>query len=329
MEPRTVKFVLFTAVSLACLLAGYLWRRRRGINEQKLAGLSERVHFVTVVVIFPLAGLISLWNLPIQPASLWLVVIEPVAVAAAGFGMIPLARLIRAEPRQLGVLVASGGMGNLGFTLGGYLCYVLIEPANAALAYAVEAVSLMQIAGVIFFNPILMHCGQADGPRRSLARMLYDSFVDWRALMLHTAVLGAGLAYFKVPYPVQIDSWWIKDGLFFLGGGTAYFGIGLQLRLSDGGAYLPQHGLLAVLRFAFIPLLTWIMLQAIAVTWGPLDPVAAKVMMVESFMPVALATVMLSNLFNLDVRLACSLWLVNTGLFMLVVLPGLVWWLRG
>ena len=47
----------------------------------------------------------------------------------------------------------------------------------------------------------------------------------------------------------------------------------------------------------------------------------AKIVLTQGFMPAGVYSVLLSNIFGLNARLASALFVVNTGLFLLVVLP--------
>lgn len=81
------------------------------------------------------------------------------------------------------------------------------------------------------------------------------------------------------------------------------------------------------MKFAGIPLLAVVILAAMNLTHMPLTALGQRVVVVEAFMPMAIQSVMIANLFHLDGRMASTLWLVNTVLFVLLPLPVLVIWL--
>lgn len=81
------------------------------------------------------------------------------------------------------------------------------------------------------------------------------------------------------------------------------------------------------MKFAGIPLLAVVILAAMNLTHMPLAALGQRVVVVEAFMPMAIQSVMIANLFHLDGRMASTLWLVNTVLFVLLPLPVLVIWL--
>ncbi len=328
MDPRTLQFTVFCVFNAACLAAGYGARRRGLLGEHT----ARPIHFVTVSFVWGAVALLSLWRLPPLNANLWLLVIEPILVAVPAFAVIPIARRMGCNNKQTGVLAMAAGLGNLGFTLGAYFCYTLLEgpegQGEAALAYAVAQVNLMAMAGVLMLYPLARHFGGEHRGDQSILRLIVTSFLDLRALMVHCAIVGVVLAYLRVPYPAVLDDYYVIDVLFYLGGFGGYFGIGLRLRLGDARRYLREHALLAVVKFAGIPLLSVGLLAMVNMTAVPLVPLGQRVVFVEAFMPVAIQCVMISNLFHLDGRMASTLWLVNTVLFLLIPLPLLVFWLR-
>ena len=324
MDPRTLQFTAFCLFSAFCVAGGYAARRRNLVGEH----VARPMHLITVSFVWGAVALLSLWRLPPLTENLWLILIEPILVAVPAFGVIPIARRMGCNNKQTGVIATAAGLGNLGFTLGAYLCYTLLGgpdgQGEAALAYAVGQVNLMAMSGVLMLYPLARHFGGQEEGDPSIAKLIFKSFFDLRALMVHCAIVGVILAYLKIPYPAVFDDYYILDILFYLGGFGGYFGIGLRLRLGDTRKYLREHALLAGVKFAGIPLLSLGILALINLTPTPLGELGQKVVIVEAFMPVAIQCVMIANLFHLDGRMASTLWLVNTVLFALIPLPVLV-----
>ncbi len=328
MDPRTLQFTVFCVFNALCLVAGYGARRRKLLGEHT----ARPIHFITVSFVWGAVALLSLWRLPPDRSNLWLIAIEPFLVAVPAFAVVPIARRMGCDNKQVGVIATAAGLGNLGFTLGAYLCYTLLagpdgQQGEAALAYAVAQVNLMAMAGVLMMYPLARHFGGQHTGDISVTRLIVTSFLDLRALMVHCAIIGVVLAYLHVPYPDVLDDYYVIHVLFYLGGFGGYFGIGLRLRLGDTKRYLREHALLAAVKFAGIPLLSVCVLALMNLTPVPLESIAQRVVIVESFMPIAIQSVMIANLFHLDGRMASTLWLVNTVLFVLLPLPLLVLWL--
>ena len=327
MDPRTLQFVVFCVFTALSLIGGYV-ARRRGVLKEDLA---RPIHLLTVSVVWSVIAVLSIWRLPPERANLWLLFIEPVLVGVPAFGMIPIARRMGFDNKRTGVLAAGAGLGNLGFTLGAYLCYTLLNQSpgegEKALAFAVAQVNLMAMMGVVMVYPLARYFGEHRPGEVSAAKLVLTSLFDVRALMIHFAILGAVLAYVHVPYPTQLDRFHTLTVLFYIGGFGGNFAIGLRLHLGDWRKYMREHMLLAAVKFVGVPLLSLGVLWLVNLTGAPFAALGQKVVLVEAFMPMAIQSVMIANLFHLDGRMASTLWLVNTVLFVLVPLPLLVWWL--
>jgi predicted permease len=339
MSSRSLAFIAFIAFSLASLAGGYLARERGWVREEA----SRTLHYWTIVALWSAAGLFGIWKLPPALTNLWVVALEPLLVALPALAAIPISRWLKAPPKQAGVLVVASGLSNLGFTLGGYLCYTLVDDpvllptmeeaatpeavGDAALAYAIAQVSMMTVMSILLLFPLARHYGGQRGDDESLGRLIYHSFVDWRAMMLYCAGAGALLAYLRVPYPTLVDRWYLMDILFYAGAFTAYFGIGLRLHVGPTVRNVRFHTALAAVKFLLLPLLTLGLLALANASGVAPPPLAEQVMLVLSVMPTAIQTVIIPNLFHLDARLASGMWLVNTLVFVALPLPVLLWWL--
>ncbi len=116
------------------------------------------------------------------------------------------------------------------------------------------------------------------------------------------------------------------DALFYLGGGSAYFGIGLRLRFMDVLRDPGLHLGVAIIQFAVQPLLAFGAVYGLGTLGWPATELQSEVTLIEAFSPVAINTVIVANLFRLDARLAAALWLSNTVLFCVIPLPALLWY---
>lgn len=321
MTPQTTRFLAFALFGLASLIAGYTARRRGWIHEDR----SKQIHFHTIVWIWSTALLLSLWRIPPRAENLWLLAIQPVIMALSAYGVIPLARWIGCTRGQVGVMAIAAGLSNNGFTLGAYLCYTLIHPAEEALAYGLAFVSIMNASMVLLIYPMARHYGTMPTNGQSLGKLILHSYIDLRAMTMYAAITGVILAVTRAPYPAFVDQLHLMDILFYLGAFGGYFGIGLRLRLGDSAAYLKQHTLLAVMKFAFMPVTAAVILWGISLTPYPLDHVARQVTRIETATPTGIILVMIANLFGLDTRMASVLWMWNTLLFVMIPLPIIIW----
>lgn len=342
MDPRTEFFAL-VIVSALSILAGYISRERGWLHED----FSRKIHWVTIVILWSSAGFLALWHLDPDPANLWVLAIEPLLVIIPAFLIIPLAKAIKLKRDQVGVLALAAGLRNSGFALGAFLAYAILPVGNllqqeagpdgvlaparaaelsiSALAYGLLIVMTMSMAVVIFLFPMVQHFASDEGDKQPIGRIIYKSFVDWKAMLFYSSAAGIALAYLKVPVPEVVGDWHLMKILIFVGSATAYFGIGMRLHFDHLRPHLKSHAILAAVKFLATPVLT-LGLLLIARNLGTAPPPAMldQTFLLIAFMPTAIQTVIVANLFHLDARMAGSVWIVNTLIFLCVVLPAIL-----
>lgn len=318
MDPRTARFLAFTLFSIFCLAAGYLCRKRGWVHEDA----SKRIHFHTITWFWTAVGILSLWPLPITRELLWLVGMVPVTVALSTYGMIPLARWIGCNRQQVGVMAIGAGIGNCGVTLGAYLCYCMLRPADHAVAYAGMFASLQLILAVPLVYPVAAHFSQEPSDHdRPLIPFILASVWDVRSIGLFAGVIGFALSALKVPYPSAVIDYHILDVIVYICAAGGYFGIGLRLRLGDSARHMPHHALMAGLKFILLPIIAFVTVWLLRHSPAPLPPLLETTFIIQSLMPVGTSIVILANLYHLDARLASIIWVVNTALFLVIPLP--------
>lgn len=340
MDSRTLEFFALVLVSTLAIVMGFVSRKRGWLHEDS----SRKVHWFTIVVLWSIAGFLALWNLEPAVANLWVLAIEPLLVVIPAFLIIPIAKWIGLRRDQVGVLALGAGLRNSGFALGSFLAYAILPVGGLlrqqtgpdgtlspkqvadlsldALAYGMLIVMTMSMAVVIFLFPLVQHFGEHRKDDDTIGRIIFKSFVDWKAMLFYAAAAGITLAYLHVPVPAVVHDWYLLKVLVFVGSATAYFGIGMRLHLDQIRPHLKSHIVLAAVKFIATPLLT-IGLLLIARRSGLATPPAMleQTFVLIAFMPTAIQSVIVSNLFHLDARMAGSAWVVNTTIFCVIVLP--------
>jgi predicted permease len=335
----TVKFLLFLLFSLGGLAGGYLARKRGWLREES----SRRIHHQALIWLWSPATLVSFWGLPMRGEDgaqlVKLMLAQPVMMVVLAALMMPVARWAGCGRRQMGVMMQGAGLSNQGFTPGSFLCYALLDPPDLALRYGMAYATSSMVFMVLIFYPLANYmaqtaAGAADAagavegdtePPPPMSRLLYDSFFTTRAMPLYLALVGVALQLAAVPAPKQLVDWHLIELLFFAGSFAAYLGVGLRLWLGDSWRYKRMHALLAGWHFMMQPVVALGLLAALAAIGSPIVLVPRAVLLLQSFTPAALNMVIIANLFHLDARMASVLWLWNTILFCVLILPALMW----
>jgi predicted permease len=234
-------------------------------------------------------------------------------------------------PADAAVFGLQSGMGNVGYTLGGAICFVL---------WGIQGLALEQMFcmmwpffAFLFCFPIARHYGEsaagADGGDRSLAafavRTLGRSLRDLRSLPLYMATLGLALNLAGAPPPEKVREWHIIDILMIVGIFVQFGSIGMTVRASRMPLYWRKALGSAAIKFLVSPLL---MLGAAAAMGmaGAAAPVPLYVCLLLAFMPTAVYSVLMANLFGLNKDLANTTFILTHAICFAVVIPAMIVW---
>jgi predicted permease len=315
MDAATRKFVVMVGVIVLSALAGYVARRVGLVAEDR----APRITLGIMVVGYPFTGLLAVWVLELGWSDLWLTV-QPVILCVTCFALgLIVARLLRLRLEAAGVFSYAAAHSNMGFTLGGFICLRLF--GEQGLAYTVIYCTLWTVVMFGVFFPL---AGRFAGRSEPYG---IDTFVrnllDLRCLPLFGILFGIGLSLTGWERPAFVQRWAVVDVLVIVCTAVMFFVTGLRLHLSHLWRNIRLSSWLAGIKFVVSPLLAVGLIWLVRLSGLNLSSLAVNVMIVESFMPVALFAVAVANLYKLDAPLASSLFVANTATFLIFVLPVL------
>jgi predicted permease len=312
------RFILIVSGIVAAMAFGYLLRKKNWLDEKYASPLMS----YSVIFGWTPASTAVLWNLPLTWSLLALPLIGmilPFVLAPFGYFF---AKFHHLDRKTAGTFIVSAGIANVGFTMGGFVCYCLFGVEG--LAYANLFASSWAIPYIGFYYPLARSFG--DPNSRLDIKFILRTFFDLRSLPILGTVVGLILNLAKVPMPEFLTTYHIIDILIILSILISFAIVGLQMHLSYLAKQKILHLSLAMAKFVITPLLIVPILLLTEYCLGNLPICARKVVYIEAFMPTALFSVIIANLFELDPRLAGVLFLVNTGIFLGIVLPILALW---
>ena len=202
-------FYVLVGCILAALVGGYIGRRRGILNPAHV----RRTMSAAIIGCDSPIALLAIWFLKMD-SSTWKVpvvgALVGVAVCLAGLAV---ARQRRMVPADAAVFGLQAGMGNIGYTFGGAICFMVWGLQGLA----VEQIFTMMwpFFAFIFCFPIARHYGEvaaaaaggeacpAISPWRLVLRTLRQSLLDLRSLPLYAATAGVvlNLAGLEPPSP--------------------------------------------------------------------------------------------------------------------------------
>ncbi len=298
-----LKFVLFQALVVVPFAAGMV--AKRAVNGESWAG---RIVRLNLMILEPPVIFWSIWGQSLRADHVFLPISGLVMVLvgfAAGHALAPRLAL---DGRGGKTFKISASLANHGFTMGGFVCYLFFGEPGLALA-SVFIVYFMPYTFLFIFG-YARGDGGAGGGRGLSALVFSERNMPLYAFVAALLLMLAGVQRPAVAIPM--------DPLVMVVIALYYFALGLNFSASDIAAHARAHGAMAGIKFILVPACA-----AALVMFLPVDRLSASVILVQSFMPAAIYSVVASLLFGLDSRMASSLFAVNSVVFLALVLPAL------
>lgn len=280
--------------------------------------LRKTLQKVGILFFMPISFMAAVWI--VKFGDMRIVFLPFVGICALLLGGVlglTLARLLQSPPQQKGVLICCGSFTNIG-AIGGLVCYMFLGEAGFALI-----VLYKMFEEVIYYTigfPIARYYSGASNQPQSIMRkigaIVTDPFV---ATALSAFLIGLLLNFTGVPRPeifATITAISIPAGTFVL-----IVSIGLSMRFSHVGSCLKEAMGLCVIKFFIVPGVTCSVAYLLGLHQLA-DGLPFKVVLILSSMPVAFNALVATSIYDLDLDLANSCWLVSTG-GLLIIMPWL------
>jgi predicted permease len=258
----------------------------------------------------PLIVLWCVWDLDVQMRLLILPVAGLVlSLLSLVFGavLVPLTGL---QGRRRQTFLLSSTLSNHGFTLGGFVCFMLL--GETGLGYSIFFILyFMPFVFGFIFPAARLAANQADAGRTSWRDLvLAPQNIPLAALALALLLNLLGIPRPEISMPIA--------PLMFVSVGLYYFTLGVTFRGADIFAAGRAHLALGMIKFIIVPVCAWLVLRI-----SGLDPLMQKVILVQACMSAAIYSVITALLFDLEERLSSALFVVNTVVCLMFVVPVL------
>jgi len=316
------KVILSLALIISGLTLGYLIQ-----NLERNGTISLPIPIVDLRKVLQKMGL--LFFMPISfLGAVWIVSFENVRVVllpVVGLcsllfgGMLALfiAGMFNRSNKDKAVLYCCGSFTNIG-SVGSLVCFFFFGEAGFALAALykmLEDISYYTIG----FPLVRFYSGSSEQKQSTFARLksvITDPFVAaaFTAFFLGLFLNLSGIE--RPPAFEKITAVFVPVGTFIL-----LASIGLGMKFSSVSNYLPEAALITAIKFVAVPLFGCTLAYLFGLHLLG-DGLVFKVVLVLTSMPVAFNALVAASIYDLDLDMANSCWLVTT-LALIVVLPWL------
>jgi len=282
----------------------------------KIAQLRILLQKLGLLVFMPVSFLGAVWVVSLEDGRVMFLPFIGITVLLTG-GILGLlaASVLKMEKKQKGVMYCCGSFTNIG-AIGGLVCYMFLGEAGFALVALYKMFEEMSYYIIGF--PVARYYGGSTSEQAGIFKRAANVFKDpFVATILSAFFIGLFLNLMGVSRPqffAEITAFSVPIGTFVL-----IFSIGLGMRFSRVTDHVVQCIALAGTKFLFLPLLGCLLAYSFGLH-NVGDGLPFKVVLILSSMPVAFNALVAASIFDLDLDLANSLWLITTVL-LVAILP--------
>lgn len=303
------------AVLVIGLSSGYIAANFFGMPEH----WAKKIMTAVLVSFNWLISLLVIWQLQLSTQLIWLPIIglalmlTITVLSAAVFSLFDL------DLKSRLTLILAGGLSNLGYTGGAFICYALFGMVGLALANLYSV--LWEPTAYFVFFPLLKTYELRRGGGTGGFKL--SGMLDCRFLSIPAITVAVILNLAGTRPPAFIADFRIIDLFVYAASAMSFFAIGLRVNLSRLRNNVKMYFPLIGVKFILTPIMAILIITLLAATGQNLTGLVRKVIMVQSVMPSAVLTVTMSNVFDLDGPLASAVWVVTTAVFVTIVVPVL------
>jgi predicted permease len=314
MDPH-LKFVILWIIIIIPFISGT--RIKKSFRSPQSA--AKFLIRLNLIFLEPFILFWTIWGLSVR-GGLAILPVAGVFTVLAGFiaGKLVIS-ILKIEGIKADSYIISSSLSNQGFTLGGFICYIVAGETGLGLASIYAVYFLPLVFGFIFpFAGFASKKHKGEMPGREIFSLseFVKFFFDLRNLPLAGIIAAIILQLNGIKRP---DIYFPLDPMLFTAIIIYYFTLGLNFRSGQVRAYKREQVSLAVSKFIILPLLTYIILKFL-----DLNDTVETVILIQSFMPAAIYSVLTSILFDLDSDFTSGLFVVNSVFFLVIVLPLLL-----
>ncbi len=303
-----MKFLIFQIMIFVPFALGMLARKRL----PGAPGFSKRLIRINLMTAEPLIILWSIWGLNLAREFIFLPIIGMALVLVgtiAGRFVVP---LLGFAPRTRASFLISSSIANQGYPMGGFLCYLLMGEEGLGISFIFTAYFMFCVFFLLF-----PYAQKVSSQSTYSLKFMKEFIINRQNMPIYAIMIALGLHALHIQRP---DVYFPIDILLLISIGIGYLSLGCNFNFTDMRTTYRAHLSLAGIKFLIVPVVAFIIVEIMH-----LEGNLKAVILLESFMPAAVYSVVTSVLFDLDAELSSSLFVCNTLIFLFLVLPVVFW----
>ena len=311
------RLVFILSVSLGSVVVGYAVRRfsiDRAVSPRKVSTFSKDLKLAAMFILNPIPIISSFWGFTLgHPGLLWFPILGIVCTSVGGIAALVVNQVFHIHPKRAASVFTSGMFSNI-LTFGGLTAFVF---------FGIEGYALVQLFNMLI-TPMYYLVGFPISHQVSLGSrfsfsLSFGTIRERPYLMIPvvSVLIGIALNLAGVSRPPIFLS--VSSLLIPLVTGLLGLSIGITLYIGKINRYTREIILISLIKFVVTPAV----MATVAYLFGVhkiMEGIPYKILVISAAMPVAFNSLIPPAIYDFDLDLANSAWVVTTFSY-LVILP--------
>jgi predicted permease len=311
------KLIFSLILIIAGLIIGYLWQRlaKKSPNHETFIPATRKLlQKIGLLFFMPVSFAAAVWVVSFEDIRVtFLPVICAGALLLGGLLGITIAIILKKSGKQKGALFCCGSFTNIG-SVGALVAFVFLGETGFGLVALYK-----MFEEIIYYTigfPIARYFSGVESNESFGQRIIEVSKDPFVRAAAGAFICGLALNLSGIPRPPFFET--LNGILVPVGTLILIISIGLGMRFSSVGDYLVEGLLVSAVKFIAIPLIA--VTAAYILGFGDINNgLPLKVVLIVSSMPVAFNALVAASIYDLDLDLANSCWLITTGSLVIVI----------
>lgn len=281
------------------------------------------VQNIILLGLLPLINMGAFWIVRIVDLKLiMLPILGTSALILGGLLGLVASRILGLDKKKTGSMYVTSSFSNIG-SFGGLICFVFLGEVSYAF------VSMYKLFEEFYYYtigfPIAKLYGKSDNDdqkrRNKILSLILDPYIMVAFLSI---IIGVSLNLLGITRPLAYYTF--NSVLIPLASFLLVTTVGFKMKIIAVGGYLKECFVVAIIKFLLVPMI--ITSTAYFLGIGELnDGMVLKIILILSAMPPAFNALIPPQIYDLDIDLANSTWLFNTGA--LIVIIPILYFIQG
>ena len=287
-----IRLIAMFVVLLIGLSLGYFARHSFGVSESwaKTIMTASLASFNWLITLF------VIWQMTLSRQLIWLPIIGLILMLAITVLSSFLFSFSNLDNKSRLTLILAGGLSNLGYTGGAFVCYAFFGTQALALANIYPAF-WEPFVYLVFFPLFRMYELRENGTR---VKFSLSNMLDVRFMGIPAVIAAVILNITTDGPPAFVNRIHLIDIFIYTASALAFFAIGLGIKLSNLKNYISLFFSLSAVKFILTPIVALLIVWLLTLTGINLSGLVQKTIIVQSLTPSAVMMVTMSNVFSLN-----------------------------